>query len=313
MPSRVFLSSTYSDLREHREAALKAIRQLGAVDVAMEHFGARDQRPVDECKRLIKEESDIFLGVYAHRYGFIPKGGKKSISEIEYAAATDARLQRFIYMVDDEHPWLPQHIDGGRQGAKLKAFKEYLAASHICQRFRGPDQLAMNIAADLGRHLAMERSAPIKGGISAPVVSEAQSIGIESLGAIDSRTDWSDRRGAVYQQSRNIFLAHIIRPSAEPGQEYDVFIYLVRHRSTDFSDVRLAEFFLGRYWGNEVFPATEVNGFIGISTAAYGTFLCLCRVTFTDGTQVYLDRYIDFEMGLHSDVRRRTDATSTPR
>lgn len=53
-----------------------------------------------------------------------------------------------------------------------------------------------------------------------------------------------------------------------------------------------------------MFPAVAENGFIGISTAAYGTFLCVCRVNFTDGTHLYLERYIDFEMGLHSGARR---------
>ncbi|MDB5240244.1 MAG: hypothetical protein JWP57_869, partial [Spirosoma sp.] len=99
---------------------------------------------------------------------------------------------------------------------------------------------------------------------------------------------------------RNLFLVHYIRPSSKPGQQFDVFIYLVRHKSKDylpddFSDVLYAEFFMGKYWGNKVFPAVDTQGFIGIATAAYGTFLCLCRVTFKDGYQVYIDRYVDFE------------------
>ena len=64
----------------------------------------------------------------------------------------------------------------------------------------------------------------------------------------------------------------------------------------------MAEFFLGPYWGNKIFPAVEQNGFIGISTSAYGTFLCVCRVSFTDNTHIYLSRYIDFETQLHSGV-----------
>ena len=92
-----------------------------------------------------------------------------------------------------------------------------------------------------------------------------------------------------------MFLTHIIRPSSKPGQTFDVFIYLIRHQSNDLSDIRLAEFFLGPYWENKVFPAVETNGFLGIATSAYGTFLCLCRVTFSDGSSLNLERYIDFE------------------
>ena len=68
MNKRVFVSSTFVDLQIHRKAVLDVIRQLGAIDVSMEHFGARDERPKDECLRLVREESDVFVGIYAHRY-----------------------------------------------------------------------------------------------------------------------------------------------------------------------------------------------------------------------------------------------------
>jgi hypothetical protein len=124
-----------------------------------------------------------------------------------------------------------------------------------------------------------------------------QDIGVDSLrgAAPETPDEWNARRNAVYEQTRRIFITHFLRPSKKPGQQFDVFIYLLRHKSSDFSDVRVAEFFLGPYWENRVFPAVEQDGFIGIRTAAYGTFLCICRVAFTDGTHVFLERYIDFE------------------
>jgi hypothetical protein len=36
---------------------------------------------------------------------------------------------------------------------------------------------------------------------------------------------------------------------------------------------------------------------MGVRLSAYGPFLCTCLVTFEDGEQVSLYRYIDFEMG----------------
>src|SRR5436853_592668 len=98
---RVFVSSTFTDLVEYRQAVRDAIRQLGGVDISMEHFGARDERPKDECLRLIAEESDFFVGVYAHRYGYVPEGDNLSITEAEYDAATSAGLPRLIYIVHE--------------------------------------------------------------------------------------------------------------------------------------------------------------------------------------------------------------------
>jgi hypothetical protein len=289
---RVFLSSTFTDLADYRQTVQVAIRQLGAIDVSMEHFGARDERPVDECVRLVRRDSDLFVGIYAHKYGYVPDGAEISISEMEYKAASEASLPRFIYVVDDDQPWLPAHIDVGTSHDRLVSFKTALLKRHICQKFGGKDQLATKVVADVGRHIAMQAATKVGPGI--PV----QNIGIESLrGPVTETPDeWNTRRNAVYADHRNVFLTHIIRPSSRPGQTFDVFIYLIRHKSEDLSDIRVAEFFLGPYWENKVFPAVESNGFIGISTSAYGTFLCICRVTFKDGTHLYLDRYIDFEM-----------------
>ena len=47
---------------DFRAGVSAVIRRLGAVDVAMEHFGSRDERPLHECQRVINEECDIFVG-----------------------------------------------------------------------------------------------------------------------------------------------------------------------------------------------------------------------------------------------------------
>lgn len=79
--NNVFVSSTFKDLKAHRNTVREGIRQLGAIDVSMENLGARDERPKEECLRLIKEESQIFVGIYAHRYGFVPQGDDVSITQ----------------------------------------------------------------------------------------------------------------------------------------------------------------------------------------------------------------------------------------
>ncbi|GAA1285812.1 DUF4062 domain-containing protein [Saccharothrix xinjiangensis] len=45
----VHVSSTYQDLKEHREAVRNAVRRMGHVDVATEHYAAADDRPLDRC------------------------------------------------------------------------------------------------------------------------------------------------------------------------------------------------------------------------------------------------------------------------
>jgi hypothetical protein len=99
-------------------------------------------------------------------------------------------------------------------------------------------------------------------------------------------------------------LAHLYRPSSEPGQKFDISIFVVRHQKgtlvppqENLDELESAEFFFGDSWGNKVFPVKGVNGFFGVRTHAWGTFLASCRISFKDNRQpVVLLRYIDFSM-----------------
>lgn len=102
-------------------------------------------------------------------------------------------------------------------------------------------------------------------------------------------------RTKIYEESKGIFLTHIITPSEQVGQSYDIFIYLIRHNTKHFNDVEKAEFFFGHMWGNKVFTETQKNGIIGIRTSAYCPFLCTCVIKFTNGEEISISRYIDFE------------------
>jgi len=299
----IFVSSTFVDLEDHRASVREIIRQIGAVDVAMEHLGARDERPKDECVRLIQKESKAFIGIYAHRYGHIPKGDTCSITESEYDAASSVGLKRLIYIVDENVPWQKKFIDHGKKAQLLDKLKKRLLSDHVCKPFKNKDDLSANVAADLAREFAFS------------VYPKVGSRG--ATGHIPrSVRDWTDVRVGVYRDNRNVFLAHTIRPSKKPGQLYDIAIYLIPHRSndpkyrrSDLSDVVEAEFFLGGYFDNQVFRVNNRGGVIGITTSAYGPFLCTCRVSFTDEERLMLNRYIDFEMG---DLLKSPNTTLQP-
>ncbi len=105
-----------------------------------------------------------------------------------------------------------------------------------------------------------------------------------------------DHRKRIYEKNKGLFLTHLIYPSAKSGQKFDIYIYLIRHKSSDLSDIDKAEFFFGHMWGNKVFSEKNRKGIIGISTSAYAPFLCTCIVRFKNGDEIQLDRYIDFEI-----------------
>lgn len=112
-----------------------------------------------------------------------------------------------------------------------------------------------------------------------------------------TRRQWSLHRDGIYRDQRGYFVAHILEPTRKHDQEFDIFIFLVKHKSEDHSDIKSAEFFFGKYWNNKVFKGSKIGNYIGIRTSAYGPFLCTCKITFSDDSTSMVYRYIDFEMG----------------
>ena len=47
--ARIFVSSTFKDLKECREKVRLNLKRMGHEDIAMEYFVAEDKRPVDKC------------------------------------------------------------------------------------------------------------------------------------------------------------------------------------------------------------------------------------------------------------------------
>ena len=138
--------------------------------------------------------------------------------------------------------------------------------------------------------------------LGAVVVSQSQDQKVSKREKmIGVRTDEGNsrekERRAYRDRSRDIMLVHRLYRSRETGQLYDLIIYVIPHKKASLAGVSRVEYFLGRYWGNKIFPSTDRSRGFVIATAAYGPMLCTAEVFFNDGTSVILHRYLDFEMG----------------
>ena len=69
---RVFVSSTLEELAAERTAAREAIERLRLTPVLFE-LGARPHPP-QELYRSYLEQSDVFIGIYGDRYGWVAPG-----------------------------------------------------------------------------------------------------------------------------------------------------------------------------------------------------------------------------------------------
>ena len=120
--TRIYISSTYDDLKQEREAAAKAVRRLGHQSVCMEDYVAAPQLPVEKCLQDVRS-CDVYVGIFAWRYGFIPKGYDKSITHLEYETAKQAGIPCLIFLTDKKARWPVEYVANGEERQKIDALR----------------------------------------------------------------------------------------------------------------------------------------------------------------------------------------------
>ncbi len=97
------ISSTALDLPEHREQVRLGCERVGFEPRMMEHLTALDTDAVDISLRMV-DQADVYIGVLAYRYGYVPDGFDISITEMEYNRAVDTETPRLIFFIHEDHP-----------------------------------------------------------------------------------------------------------------------------------------------------------------------------------------------------------------
>lgn len=98
---QVFISSTYTDLREERQAAVEAILKAGHIPAGMELFTSTNKSQWTIIQRWI-DESDIYMLILGGRYGSIDSDTDKSYTHLEYEYAHSINKPLFAVVINDD-------------------------------------------------------------------------------------------------------------------------------------------------------------------------------------------------------------------
>lgn len=137
---QVFISSTYIDLIEERQAAMRAVLELGHFPAGMEWFAATDEDAWTLISRIINE-SDFYLLIVGGRYGSTDATGI-SFTEREYDHAV-ALGKRVIPILHKDPSVLPRNRTEAHDAAweKLAAFVEKVRQRHTCSFWENASEL----------------------------------------------------------------------------------------------------------------------------------------------------------------------------
>ncbi|MGH9845005.1 MAG: DUF4062 domain-containing protein [Blastocatellia bacterium] len=145
----VMISSTARDLPEHRKETMDACLRQGMFPVMMEHLPASDAEAIGASLKMV-DDADIYLGVFAYRYGYVPKGHDISVTEMEYNCAVERNIPRLIFVMGKDHPIKFEDVEV-EASAKLKAFKERVQTENIVNFFNSPADLRAHVINSLSQ------------------------------------------------------------------------------------------------------------------------------------------------------------------
>ncbi|WP_340002063.1 DUF4062 domain-containing protein [Oceanobacillus sp. FSL K6-0127] len=128
---QVFISSTFIDLKDERQAAVEAILDAGHIPAGMELFKAGNENQFKTIKRWI-DESDVYLLILGGRYGSVETERGKSYTHLEYEYAIEKGMPVFATVLSE--PWLyskaaqigAENVFEQQEQDKYKQFKDFV-------------------------------------------------------------------------------------------------------------------------------------------------------------------------------------------
>lgn len=170
---QVFVSSTYLDLREARQAVTMTLLECDAFPTGMEIFPATDDDAWTIIKQVI-DESDYYLLVIAGKYGSMDESSGLSYTEMEYDYAVSVRKPVMAFIHGELNKLLAEQVEKKEEAqAKLAAFRAKVEKAKHVKFWTSPESLAGQVALTYNK---FQKLYPAVGWIRADRATSSESL-----------------------------------------------------------------------------------------------------------------------------------------
>ncbi|MDZ7994368.1 MAG: DUF4062 domain-containing protein [Nostoc sp. EfeVER01] len=149
---KAMISSTFIDLKDHRQQAILACLQEKVFPLVMETLPAINMTALEVSLQMV-DEADIYIGIFGYRYGSIPEGDNISITHQEYLHAYKRDIPRLIFCMDEQHLVTINMIDLGDKSKELEELKKLIKKDRVVRHFNSPAELRSQIAISIHHYL----------------------------------------------------------------------------------------------------------------------------------------------------------------
>lgn len=147
---QVFISSTYTDLKEERMAVTQCLLDNDCIPVGMEQFPASGMAQIDYIKRIL-DDCDYYILILAGRYGSLD-ADRVGFTEKEFDYASAKGIPIMSFVIDDPKKLSFEKHEKTEDGQRrLLAFRDKVCAGRMVKFYTDAGDLKAQIATAINR------------------------------------------------------------------------------------------------------------------------------------------------------------------
>lgn len=149
---QVFVSSTFTDLKEERKAIIEGLLNAKYIPAGMEMFSASNDEQFKYIKKII-DTCDYYVLIVGARYGSINSSTGRSFTEQEYDYAVEKGIPVLAFLHDDPYN-LPVEKRDDENRKLLEQFRSKASDGRLCKMWHTSSELIASVIISLGEEVA---------------------------------------------------------------------------------------------------------------------------------------------------------------
>lgn len=260
---QIFISSTFSDLKDERNKVMRTIMSLSCIPSGMELFPATDEEQFEFIKRII-DDCDYYLLIIGARYGSMDESGVSyTEKEYDYAFSKGIPVMAFLHHDISSLPMNKADVDPDLR-QKLENFRKKVETRRLVQYYENADDLNAKVAISLPQTIKIiPRTGWVKANLMAnsEVLQEINDLRKENeeLRAFKAKYEKETVFASDYADWDEEFCAHFIKKNGSGANQKEIPIEISYTWLEWFKTIALA-LENSRYYDTNI--STIINGII---------------------------------------------------
>ncbi|QZY57062.1 DUF4062 domain-containing protein [Crassaminicella profunda] len=144
---QVFISSTFTDLKEERKAIIESLLNAKYIPAGMEMFSASNDEQFKYIKKII-DTCDYYILIVGARYGTINPTTGISFTEQEYNYAVSKNIPVLAFLHDDPNNLSVEKRDDDKKEV-LETFRAKVSNNRLCRMWNNINDLVTSVIISL--------------------------------------------------------------------------------------------------------------------------------------------------------------------